>query len=56
MKKIFKINHQKFLYIFFIFLSLNIFFFSTAKTEAKSFDINNIDKSDVYMLFYKKIN
>ena len=37
------IVHSKFLYIFFIFLSLNIFFFSTVKTEGKSFDIDNID-------------
>ena len=35
----------KFLYIFFIILSLNIFFFSTEKIEAKSFDIENIDIS-----------
>ena len=35
----------KFLYIFFITLSLNIFFFSTEKIEAKSFDVENIDIS-----------
>jgi len=35
----------KFLYIFFIILSLNIFFFSTEKIEAKSFDVENIDIS-----------
>ena len=42
MKNIFKIYHLKLLYIFFIFLSLNIFFFSTVKSEGKAFDINNI--------------
>ena len=35
--------HSKKLYIFFLFLSLNIFFFSTTKVESKPFDIDNID-------------
>ncbi len=44
---IFKIkkNITKILYIFFVLLSLNIFFFSTDKIFAKSFDIENIDIS-----------
>ena len=54
MKNIFKIYHLKFLYIFFIFLSLNIFFFSTAKTEAKSFDINNIDITRPFEINFNK--
>ena len=54
MKKNFKINHQKFLYIFFIFLSLNIFFFSTVKTEAKSFEINNIDITRPFEINFDK--
>tara|TARA_Y100001970_G_C14093717_1_gene781447 strand:- start:116 stop:1177 length:1062 start_codon:yes stop_codon:yes gene_type:complete len=33
------------LYILFIILALNIFFFSTVKAQAKSFDINNIEVS-----------
>ena len=35
----FKITHSKFLYIFFLFLSLTIFFFPQIKTNAKVFDI-----------------
>ncbi len=35
----------KILYIFFVLLSLNIFFFSTDKIFAKSFDIENIEIS-----------
>ena len=37
-----KIIYLKSLYIFFIFLSLIIFFFSTAKGEGKAFEIDNI--------------
>ena len=54
MKNIFKIYYFKFLYIFFIILSLNIFFFSTAKTEAKSFDINNIDITRPFEINFNK--
>ena len=54
MKIISKINHSKFLYIFFIFLSLNIFFFSTVKTEAKSFEINNIDITRPFEINFNK--
>ena len=39
-----KFFHLKFLYIFFIFLSLNIFFFSTVKSEGKTFNIEVNDK------------
>ena len=49
-----KIVHSKFLYIFFIFLSLNIFFFSTAKTDAKAFDINNIEISRPFEMKFNK--
>ncbi len=49
-----KIFHSKFLYIFFIFLSLNIFFFSTVKSEAKSFDINNIEISRPFEINFDK--
>ncbi len=54
MKTIIKIIHSKFLYIFFIFLSLNIFFFSTVKSEGKAFDINNIDISQPFEMNFNK--
>ena len=54
MKNSFKKYHFKFLYIFFIFLSLNIFFFSTVKTEAKSFEINNIDITRPFEINFNK--
>ena len=50
----YKILHPKFLYIFFIFLSLNIFFFSTVKSEGKAFDINNIDISRPFEINFNK--
>ena len=40
-----KKNILKILYIFLVLLSLNIFFFSTDKIFAKSFDIENIEIS-----------
>ena len=46
--------HSKFLYIFFIFLSLNIFFFSTEKIYAKTFNINNIDISRPFEINFNK--
>ena len=49
-----KIIHFKVLYIYFIFLSLNIFFFSTVKLEAKSFDIENIDISRPFKIDFNK--
>ena len=33
------------LYILFVFLALNIFFFSTTKVQANSFEISNIEIS-----------
>ena len=49
-----KIFHLKFLYIFFIFLSLNIFFFSTVNSEAKAFEIYNIDISRPFEINFNK--
>ena len=49
-----KIFNLKFLYIFFVSLSLNIFFFSTEKIEAKSFDIENIDISRPFEINFNK--
>ena len=46
--------HQKILYIFFIILSLNIFFFSTVKTDAKSFEISDIDISIPFEINFNK--
>ena len=54
MKFKFKNILSKDLYIFFIFLSLIIFFFSTDKTEAKSFEINNIDISTPFEINFDK--
>jgi len=50
----YKIFHKKFLYIFFVFLSLNIFFFSTNKVEGKAFEINNIEISDPFEINFNK--
>ena len=47
-------NLSHFLYIFFTFLSLNIFFFSTDKVEAKSFDVNNIEISKPFEINFDK--
>ena len=49
-----KFFHLKFLYIFFIFLSLNIFFFSTVKSEEKTFDIDNIEISRPFEIDFDK--
>ncbi len=54
MKILNKIIHLKVLYIYFVFLSLNIFFFSTVKLEAKSFDIENIDISKPFKIDFNK--
>ena len=48
------INHSKILYIFFLFLSLNIFFFSTIKCEAKAFEIDNINISRPFEINFNK--
>ena len=50
----YKIFQLKILYIFFGFLSLNIFFFSTTKVEAKAFDINNIEISKPFEMNFNK--
>ncbi len=47
-------NYSHFLYIFFAFLSLNIFFFSTDKVVAKSFDVNNIEISKPFEINFDK--
>ena len=47
---------SKFLYIFFVFLSLNIFFFSTVNSEGKAFQINNIDISRPFEINFDKNN
>ena len=46
--------NSKILYIFFITLSLNIFFSSTVKSDVKSFDINNIDISRPFEINFNK--
>ena len=46
--------HPQILYIFFTFLSLNIFFFSTTKAEGKAFDINNIEISKPFEINFDK--
>ena len=49
-----KIFNSKNLYIFFAFLSLNIFFFSTARVEAKAFEIDNIEISKPFEMGFNK--
>ncbi len=48
------ISYFKNLYIFFIFLSLNIFFFSTIKCQAKAFDIDNVNISRPFEIDFNK--
>ena len=50
----YKIFHLKFLYIFFLSLSLILFFFSTAKVEANSFTINDIEISVPFQMNFDK--
>ncbi len=50
----YKIFYLKILYIFFITLSLNIFFFSTTKVEGKAFEINNIEISKPFEMSFDK--
>ena len=45
---------SSFLYIFFLILSLNIFFFSTVKVEGKAFKIDNIEISQPFELNFDK--
>ncbi len=47
-------KHSEILYIFFIFLSLILFFFSTDKVEAKSFSINDIEISRPFEMNFDK--
>ena len=54
MRFIAKIIFSKKLYIFFLFLSLYIFFFSTVKFEVKAFEINNIDVSKPFEMDFNK--
>ena len=49
-----KKSKSNILYIFFVVLSLNIFFFSTDKNYAKSFDIKNIDISRPFEINFDK--
>ena len=49
-----KNSHVKILYIFFITLSLNIFFFSTEKLEGKAFEIKEIDVSRPFEINFDK--
>ncbi len=50
----FKKKHSKILYIFFVFQSLILFFFSTDKAEAKAFSINNIEISKPFEMNFDK--
>ena len=54
MKTSYKNFFIKFLYIFFVFLSLNIFFFSTTKVEGKAFKIENIEISQPFEINFDK--
>ena len=54
MKTYNKIFNSKILYIFFIILSLNIFFFSTTDLKAKPFNIENIEISKPFELNFEK--
>ena len=49
-----KIIHSKILYIFFTFLSLILFFFSTVNLYAKTFNINNIEISKPFEMKFDK--
>ena len=45
---------KRILYIFYLFLSLNIFLFSTNKVEGKAFEINNIEISKPFEINFNK--
>tara|TARA_Y100001980_G_C14533902_1_gene310200 strand:- start:2 stop:1081 length:1080 start_codon:yes stop_codon:yes gene_type:complete len=49
-----KFLQLKILYIFFLFLSLNLFFFSTNNSEAKAFQIEDIDISRPFLINFDK--
>ena len=48
------IFYTKNLYNFFLFLSLILFFFSTAKVQGKAFDINNVEISKPFKINFNK--
>ena len=52
----FKINNLnlKTLYIFFLIVALNNFFFSTGKTDIKAFDVENIELSQPFEIDFNK--
>ncbi len=50
----YKFFYSKILYIFFVFLSLIIFFFSTTKVESKAFDIDNIEITEPFEINFNK--
>ena len=54
MLSIYKRFHLKFLYIFFIILSVSIYFFSTSEAYSKAFDINNIEISEPFEMNFNK--
>ena len=50
----YKIIHRKLLYIFFAYISLTLFFFSTTKVEGKAFEINNIEITMPFEMEFNK--
>ena len=50
----YKILKLKNLYIFFLILSLKLFFFSTTNSEVKAFEINNIEISKPFEINFNK--
>ncbi len=54
MKIIYKTIHLKSLYIFFLLLSLILFFFSTTNASGKAFEINDIDISSPFEINFSK--
>ena len=50
----FTMYYFKRLYILFFILALNIFFFSTTKVKAKSFEVNNIEISKPFQNNFNK--
>ena len=50
----YKIIHLRSIYIFFAYLSLLIFFFSTSKVQGKAFDINDIKISMPFEMEFNK--
>ena len=51
--KINKINFKT-IYIFFLIVALNNFFFSTGKTDIKAFDVENIELSQPFEINFNK--